>query len=203
MYLFIIPVALYFLLAYFLYPKNKYLTFMALYASFYFLLMLLISTFMGDEFLKIYYSLALFIDAIGVYVVSYIITDKKIIVYTLTGVFLLLASIGTYMTILSNIHIINAHYFFKITVPEPLWSYTLYAIFYPGLIIIFFLLLIGLESIDTPYGRRVVIISLLALTFGLILYYSIIDPLYALIYFVANLLGSGIMLIWEVKIRYL
>ncbi len=203
MYVFIIPVALYLLLAYFLYPKNKYLTFMALYAALYFVLMFLLSSFMNDNFLKIYYSLALFVDAIGIYIVSYIIIGKKTIIYTLTGIFLLLAFIGTYMTTISDIHIMRIFYFFEITVPEPLWSYTLYAIFYPGLIIIFFLLLIGLEGIDTPYGRRIITVSLLALTFGLILFYSIVDPLYALIYFVVNVLGAGIMLLWEVKTRYL
>ncbi len=203
MYLLVIPSIIYFVLAYFFYYRNKYLSFMAMYAAVYFILMLLMGISMNENFLKIYYSLALFIDAIGIYAVSYILTGNKLFTYSLTGIFLLLGIIGSYATFLSTIHIVREMYFFQIIVPQSLWVYTQYAFFYPGLIIVFFLLLIGIESVDTPYGRKVIIVSILALTFGLILYYSIIDALYALIYLVANILGAGIMLIWEVKERYL
>jgi hypothetical protein len=175
---------------------------MALYGAFYFILAFFLSMWMDDILLRVYYSLALFIDAIGIYIISHIITGNKIFTGAMSFIFLIFGFLGSYMTFVSDIRIIMDTYFFKILVPEPLWSYTQYVIFYPGLIIIFFLVVIGLENMDSVEGRRVIPISILALTFGLTLYYSVIDSLYAFIYFIANMLGALIMVVWEVKERY-
>lgn len=203
MYFFIISSVLYLVLAYLLYSQNKYLTYMALYAAFYFILAFCVSLSMNLTLLKTYYSIALFIDAIGLYIVCNIIAGKKAFTIFLTLFFLVLGFLGVYMTFISDIGIVMDTYFFKIIVPEPLWSYTQYVLFYPGLIIIFFFIVIGLENIDTSEGRRVIPISILALTFGLILYYSVLDSLYAFAYLIANILGAVIMIMWEVKERYL
>jgi hypothetical protein len=176
---------------------------MALYAAFYFILAFCVSLSMNLTLLKTYYSIALFIDAIGLYIVCNIIAGKKAFTIFLTLFFLVLGFLGVYMTFISDIGIVMDTYFFKIIVPEPLWSYTQYVLFYPGLIIIFFFIVIGLENIDTSEGRRVIPISILALTFGLILYYSVLDSLYAFAYLIANILGAVIMIMWEVKERYL
>ena len=45
--------------------------------------------------------------------------------------------------------------------------------------------------------------AILALTFDLVLHYSVVDTLYAFTYFIFNVIGAGIMIIWEVKERYL
>jgi len=203
MYIFIFSSFLYIILAYLLYSRNRYLAYISLYAAFYFILAFFVSTFMNIILLKIYYSLALFIAAIGIYIVCNIIAGRKIFTWGMTLLFLVLGLLGAYITFTSNIDIIMDTYFFKIIVPDPLWSYTQYVLFYPGLIIIFFFIVIGLENIDTVEGRRVIPISILALTFGLILYYSVVDSLYAFTYMVANTLGATIMIIWEVKERYL
>jgi len=89
-------------------------------------------------------------------------------------------------------------YFFKISIPQGLWYYSQYALFYPGIIIIFFLAVVGIENIETSPGKGILIFAIQAFTFGSLLYFTIIDPLYSLIFYLLNFFGALGVVIREV-----
>ncbi len=178
--------------------KNRHAAQITLYISVFLGVTLLMLLTDWEIIVKTQYALTLLSVVYGAYMVSYMATKDKFFSKLILSFFLGLWLGSLCILSRSTITVTPGTLFFSLQVPEPLWSYTLYAFFYPGLVVAFFLFVTALDNMDTKSGIRIMSMSVLSTTLALSMYFSIKMPVYGIFALMVNLVWALMLVLWEV-----
>ena len=168
-------------------------------ASATFLLLTLLMLITGLEiFVKIQYATVLFLIVYGAYVVSYLGTGDELfskgLFFSYLGIWLGALCILSKESVSAEAGML----FFSRSVSQNLWIYTLYAFFYPGVVVAFMMMAVALDNLDTKTGIRMLSVAILSGTLGLSLYFAAREPVYGAISLLINDVWAVMFLAWEV-----
>jgi hypothetical protein len=178
--------------------KNKYAGQITLYISIFLAITLFMLVTNWEIVVKIQYALILLSVVYGAYMVSYLAIKDKFFSTIILSFFLGLWLGALCILFHSTLVVAPGTLFFSLSVPELLWDYTLYAFFYPGLVVAFFLFVVALDNMDTKSGIRIMSMSILSTTLAISMYFSIRMPIYGILALIINLVWSLMLVLWEV-----